>query len=194
MISNPALHIILKVTSMISTWWHHQVGHAGCCVSPDSSGSFHPRRCHQSGRYKPFDGASVPSAPLCLPGRAAAPLSYSSRNMRTHNSLRSITHMTVMYIYNLTHTCDRLTMLLSSLRASSTMSLFGLCFCFRMAVEKSSPFGLPNKTHIMTLSHAACTHSSNFLMWHWAVFRLSLTLHIATEYVKTYENMLLSDQ
>lgn len=51
-------------------------------------------------------------------------------------------------------TCDRLTMLLSSLSASSTISRLGLCFCFRMAVEKSSPFGLPY-TDMLTLSHQA---------------------------------------
>lgn len=49
-------------------------------------------------------------------------------------------------------TCDRLTMLLSSLCDSSTTSLLGLCFCLRMAVEKSSSaLVLQNNTHGGTL-------------------------------------------
>lgn len=73
---------------------------------------------------------------------------------RTQRSQKKYTHDTDIFLHTNIQTCDRLTMLLSSLRASSTISLLGLCFCFRMAVEKSSPFGLPDKGHIMTLSHA----------------------------------------
>lgn len=137
-----------------STWRHHRGGHAGCCVSHGSCGFGRLHRCHQSERCTQFGDVSSLSTPRCLPGRAAAPPSYSNTNKHRHSPILEQTHTYQFIWVDLMQTCDRLTMLLSSLRASSTMSLLGLCFCFKIAVEKSSPFGLFDKRHIMTLLHA----------------------------------------
>ena len=113
-------------------------------------------------------------------------------NTHTHTDLRGNTHMTRIYIYSHTHADlwqadDAAVFIESFVHNQSVGSLFLLQ---DGSGEIFSLWASRQGTHYDSLTCRPCTNSSDFLMWHWAVFRLSLVQRVATipvcKYMKKY--------